>query len=297
MIKFLFDANGLYSTTRGILQGNYLGLLLRVSGSGSSTVNRPTGNVIVNMKTKGAIVTVPFTDLVDISNILYATVKDKSGTDFEFSAMVPFTLPYLANALHLAANEAEITLPAVDGATQATWEVYGITSDAPERFLPRIFTRSYNLSGNLNEMIDMENILAMYLRLGSGASAPDRILVKDDNELLVEADWDVLEAFTNMFSQIESEITDKIYLDLNPTKILSDALRDGLTVGAVGGSGSLYVTVISADFDNARTETSLVRIQTKIQNKIYRKFTSKRKPVPVSILGEAEQMKIKQVVV
>lgn len=257
MIKFLFDANGLYSTTRGILQGNYLGLLLRVSGSGSSTVNRPTGNVIVNMKTKGAIVTVPFTDLVDISNILYATVKDKSGTDFEFSAMVPFTLPYLANALHLAANEAEITLPAVDGATQATWEVYGITSDAPERFLPRIFTRSYNLSGNLNEMIDMENILAMYLRLGSGASAPDRILVKDDNELLVEADWDVLEAFTNMFSQIESEITDKIYLDLNPTKILSDALRDGLTVGAVGGSGSLYVTVISADFDNARTETSL----------------------------------------
>jgi len=293
MVKFIRDADGTQSQTIQLLEGNYIGLLLRVSGSGASAVSRPTGNVIMTLQGKGAIITVPFDIMVDITNILYGAPEDTEGTSFRFSALIPFTMPNLANALSISPNEAELTLPSVDGASSATWEVYGILSDNPERYIPRIHTRTLTLSGNLNEPIDIDNILALFLSLGSGATAPTTVLVKTDEELKFQVDWDVMESITNIFSRVETTLTDKLFFDLNPNGILSTNLEDHIVLGASGGSGSLKVTVFSAEFDDVRAEASAIKIVSKAQHKVYKRFTRKSRAVPVAIRGELEQLRVR----
>ena len=281
MLKFLGDKDGTQNQVMQILEGKYSGLLLRISGSSAASVSRPTGLIRVNLKNQGNIVTVNFDTLIDITNFFFGAVEDTAGTSFAFSAIVPFALPYMANALDLEPNEAELYLPAVS-ADSATWEVYGILTEEPEKFILKTYTRTYSMTGNLKEPIELDNILGLWLETESGATAPTRLAVLRDDEMIAEADWDVFESWTNLSGRLESPLTDKVFVDLNPEREITTALADSYTIQATGGSGNLRVITFSADIEPERTKVSHIKTITKIQRKIERKV--RRKPQIINAL-------------
>jgi hypothetical protein len=273
MIKFIRNISTTTEATIQLLEGKYSGLLLRVSGTGTSSVPRPTGRVLVNLEGEGNIVNIPFKHLVDITNILWGAPEDSPGISFAFSAILPFSLPYMSNVLDLSPNEAELVIPAVPGATSATWEIYGILSEMAENFIMKIDSRTIAMTGGTKEPMAIENAVGLYITIDSNATAPTRLAIFKDENLFVEADWDVLVSFTNIISEVETPLTNKIWIDLNPTKILSTSLCDNITIQETGGSGNLQVVSFGIHFKPERQQISMQKTTAQISSKIEKKIT------------------------
>lgn len=256
------------------------GLFIRFNGvaaAGVTVTVAQLGQVRVNYR--GAdIINVPFSFIQNFDNLHFGTVEFASavGAAFTASGYVPFHAYWdnqngLANRLE-DKGFIELRFPALTAAVIAsgTVEIYYVPATGIAGYIPMLMQQNIQAggAGQVVDRLQQFNISEVYFDFNAAIT---NILIYKDGKSMVSATQAVLQAKSNMDNQVETAIT-LIEVDLNPNKILTNALGNLLELNLTATGATTYNTYYMAvvfsesqrgfanvSFTPAPTSSNLVR--------------------------------------
>jgi len=275
MLKFITEFDGSKEKNIKIPAGNYGGLLIKNDGDITSSAATDFADAYL-LKGGEPIQFLKLDELKDLDNILYGLPVLTFVTD-HFSSIqlfAPFSMLSPKSTIVDIAKEDDFSFQYIPKTVSAgNLLFYGETAEqAEENYLMHINRQTIQGSGRLAEILAGENFLALYVIPGTNAT---RMSVEKDGNLVANAEIPVLIAEAEMFSRVESGTLSSFLIDLAPTGSVSEALNDNVRVVIDhSADDSTIVYGITASFDEARSQRSIIKKDAIEQNKIAKKLNA-----------------------
>ena len=259
MLKFIQDISANLGKAITLPAGNYTGIYLE-----SENLAVAAGNVItagISLILNGE--TLQNTDILalkDIDNIFFgkptwAVTGGSPNDTVKIAVLAPFEFPGIPNALDIGGSDTFTLVYRPENVVSGSLSIYGVFSAiTPENFLPCLTKLQETGSGRVRITIPDEN--ALYLII-EPRNAADKIVVYKDGEVVADAYGIELTKLAEIQHRIEADTLTKAFIDLAPSKIISDVLSDNVEIVIEhGASGTSTVWAYNCIFKGQRIQSS-----------------------------------------
>jgi len=270
MLKFVQDISAHLGKAVSLPAGNYAGIYIE-----SENLEVLTGEVVessISLILNGE--TLQNTDILvfkDWDNLFFGkptwTIETGSPNDtVKVGVLIPFEFPGIPNALDVGKEDTFTLVYRPENVLAGDFSIYGVFSAVtPENFLPRLTKLQETGAGRVRITIPDEN--ALYLLIETRYSAY-KIVVYKDGEVMVDSYGIELTKLSEIQHRIEADTLTKAFIDLAPSKIVSDVLSDSVEVVIEhGASGTSTLWVYNAIFKVKRMQISGMKQVIKQENK------------------------------
>lgn len=293
MLKFIQDISANLGKSVPLPAGNFTGIYLESENLEVLTgeVLQASMSIILNGETLQDTDILAF---VDIDNLFWGkptwTIETGSPNDtVKIGIFIPFEFPGIPNALDIGKDDTFTLVYRNENVLAGDLSIYGVFSEVTsENFLPRLTKLQETGDGRIRIVIPDENTL--YLLIEPRDSA-DKIVVYKDGEVVADAYGIELTKLSEIQHRIEADTLTKAFVDLAPSKIVSDVLSDSVEVVVEhGASGTSTIWAYNCIFQAKRMQTSGMRQLMKQEGKEQRIIS--RRPAMKVILRPPAPMRV-----
>lgn len=259
----------------------YAGLQVRLKMQKAATAITEPTTMRVRVNFKGHdIVNAQWQNLRKWQDLLYGkpeVVDGGSGNESDYGLFIPFYHPGLPSCIHKHIGDSldfYVDQSEIAAASLAQCEVYGVSEDLPELYVPSLQDFTDDAATGENKItIHKENIVAVMLTKPATTVQTLLQLLVDDR-LKYSGNWYNLVNYTNNISRIEATALEVVLFDMAQRRQLSDALNDMAVILSTGGAGAFYYLVQSLDFNADRTEESIEKVVSTVNKRLQDKSSS-----------------------
>lgn len=198
-----------------IPKGKWAGFLLRCAGTaagGITFANTDIGRIRLNHRGEDLMnVTGEFLHLFTNLKGGFPEATSAVGAGYAFSLWIPVNHVRLPNVLDCGSNEEayfQFNWGAnFVGATAGAWELQGIPADAGiQRYSLKIAEQNMiaGAAGRLQQTLAAKNIASILIR--DAGTVVNRVTVREDGEIAIDADDNIIRALTSINNRIEAAI-------------------------------------------------------------------------------------------